>query len=51
MEKKKYVSPMTEVVLVEVGAHLLEASPIHTGGPDKPSGSRSTSPWDSGNDE
>jgi len=47
MEKKNYVHPMTEVVLVKMSNHLLEGSPIGTGQPDQPADSRSTnSSWD-----
>jgi len=40
MKKKKYEQPTVALVVVHVVNHLLEGSPIPTGEPDKPAGSR-----------
>lgn len=47
MEKKTYVRPKTEMIRLQSSCHLLTASPIPTGPPDQPAGSREdTSDWD-----
>ncbi|MBQ4392371.1 MAG: hypothetical protein II826_04575 [Prevotella sp.] len=50
MEKKNYVQPTTELVLVRVENQLLNASPVQPDQPDQPAGSRGEQPaWEDEN--